>query len=402
MKRVTIIGASAAGISAARTLRANSFDGSIAIVDAEARLPYQRPELSKRVLETMQVDSSDIPLLTEQEARDLRLDLLLGDRAVALDAGTRRLRLESGANVSGDAVLVATGGTARRLPLPGANLKGVHTLRDFTDAVALREHLSSAESIAVVGGGLIGAEIAAVAARAGRRVSWLDAAAKPLTHVLPEAIADCLIDAHRQLGIELHARISIRGFVGHAGRVQHVEFADGSRIAAQVVVVGVGMAPNDTLARDAGLAASNGIHVDESQRTDAPGVFAAGDVAAVLDAKSNRRHRQEHWQAAEEQGANAARVLLGSAATPASVPWFWSDQGADHIEMVGVCAPDTVLRHTPKGLVAFQLQAGRLVGVAAVNDIQPVRIGKRLIQRGISPSRERLADPGFDLRSLLN
>ena len=400
--RVAIVGASAAGISAARTLRACGFDGSITLIDAEPRWPYQRPELSKRLFETPPIAPADIPLLTEQAARDLRLDVLLGERAIALDAGSRRLSLKSGATLSNDAVLLATGGIARRLPVPGMDLEGVHTLRDFEDVVALREHLADADSIAVIGGGLIGAEIAAAAMGTGRRVCWLDAAPKPLTHVLPDAIADYLIDAHRRLGVELRSRASIRALAGHAGCLQYIELADGSRIPAQVAVIGVGMMPNDTLAREAGLAVSSGVDVDEEQRTAAFGVFAAGDMAAVLDPILDRRRRQEHWQAAEEQGANVARVMLGEPCTPASVPWFWSDQGSHHVEMTGVCAQETVLRMTQKGPVAFQLQAGRLVGVAAVDEIQAVRIGKRLIQSAISPARELLADPTVELRKLLS
>jgi 3-phenylpropionate/trans-cinnamate dioxygenase ferredoxin reductase subunit len=398
---ILIVGASAAGVSAARTLRAKGFEGDVVLIDADPNLPYERPPLSKRVLEEPGVTHADFPLLTAEQAQALRLDLRLGHRVERLDANALTLTLAGGETLSGQAILLATGGRARRLPLQGAELAGVHVIRSFADADALRADLSQAETVAVVGGGLIGTEAAVAIARTGKRVAWIDGAQKPLAHIFPTAIADHLVSAHLAAGLTLHVGVRIKQFFSVGGRVAGVELEGGETIPADVVILGVGMAPEDGLARAAGLEVSNGVHVDQDQRTSAAGVFAAGDVAAFIDEASGLRKRHEHWRAAEAQGANAAHAILGLALTTPTVPWFWSDQGAHHVEMAGHRTGDAVTRPGGKGPIVFELDGDRVACVASVNEPNAVRIGLRLIQSGRPMDRAVLADPTSDLRALL-
>ncbi len=396
-----IVGASAAGVSAARTLRADGFAGEIVLIDADPNLPYERPPLSKRVLEEPDVRAAHFPLLTAEQAAALRIELRLGERVERLDAVALTLALEGGATLSGQAIVLATGGRARRLPLPGADLAGVHLIRSFADADALREDLRAAEAVAVIGGGLIGTEAAVAIARGGKRVVWIDGAEKPLAHIFPTAIADHLVSAHLATGLTLHVGARIKQFVASGARVAGIELEGGEVVPADVVILGVGMAPEDGLARAAGLEVSNGVHVDDNQRTSAAGVFAAGDVAAFVDNASGLRKRHEHWRAAEAQGANAAHAILGLPLTAPTVPWFWSDQGAHHVEMAGHRTGDAVVRPGGKGPIVFELDGDRLACVASVNEPNAVRIGLRLIQSGRSVDRAALADPATDLRALL-
>jgi 3-phenylpropionate/trans-cinnamate dioxygenase ferredoxin reductase subunit len=398
---ILIIGASAAGVSAARTLRANAFDGPIVLIDADANPPYERPPLSKQVLQDPASVCEDFALLTVAQAQALGVQLRLGETVTALCAKTLSVTLDSGERLLASAILIATGGRARRLPVPGAELAGVHVIRTFADAHALRMEVAQANVVAVVGGGLIGAEAAATIARAGRRVVWIDGAAKPLVHIFPDAVADHLIASHLGAGLTLRAGVGLDRLLEADGRVCGLQLQDGEVIAADVVVLGVGMAPNDSLARAAGLEVSVGVHVDGRQATSAAHIFAAGDVAAVVDEVTGQRRRHEHWRAAQEQGANAARAMLGLAVLPPAVPWFWSDQGPHHVEMAGRRTGDCVARLGGKGPIVFEMEDGRVVGVASVDEPNAVRVGLRLIQSGRPVERAMLANAAIDLRVLL-
>jgi 3-phenylpropionate/trans-cinnamate dioxygenase ferredoxin reductase subunit len=354
------------------------------------------------VLEEPELGVLDIPLLGQQEAEDLRLTVRPGVRVAGLVPAERAVRLETGEDIRGvGAILLATGGRALRLALPGADLPGIHTIRCFDDVAALRTDLAAAERVAVIGGGLIGTETAVTLARSGRTVHWIDAAPQPLAHLLAPQLADYLVERHCALGITLHRGARLSGFAARQGRLSAVTFADGSTLPVDVVVMGVGMAPEHGLAVEAGLDVSSGIHVDAGQRTRIPEIFAAGDVASFAVSGSDRRKRHEHWRAAEEQGANAARVMLGQPPTPPSVDWFWSDQGDHHIEMAGRRGTHSVTRQQDSGLAVFELEDDRLVGVASVGDVQAVRVGLRLIQSGTAVDPHQLADPSTNLRNLL-
>lgn len=398
---ILIVGASAAGVSAARTLRDEGFDGAVVLIDADENPPYQRPPLSKQLLENPEIELSDFPLLTLEEADDLKIDLRLGQRVTSLDPETPAVTLADGTRLNGRSVILATGGQARRLSVPGADLAGVHVIRSYGDVVALRRDLTDAEAVVVIGGGLIGTEAAISVAASGKRVIWLDGADRPLAHIFPDAIADHLVAAHRADGLDLRVGVRLSHLVERSGRVIGVVLADGETIAADVVILGVGMTPCVALARDAGLACSNGIDVDSVQRTQASNVYAAGDVAALPGAEANARIRHEHWRAAEHQGAVAARAILGLDPLDAAPAWFWSDQGRFHIEMVGRRSGDSLTRPGGKGPIVFEMQGDVVVGAASIDEPNAVRVALRLIRSGHPVNRARLIDPTQSLREMM-
>jgi 3-phenylpropionate/trans-cinnamate dioxygenase ferredoxin reductase subunit len=396
---ILIIGASAAGVSAARGLRDRGFEGGVVLIDADPHLPYERPPLSKQMIEAPAAAREDFPLLTAPQAEDLRLELRLGDRVKRIAPESLSITLADGETMKGSAILLATGGRARRLPIPGVDLAGVHVIRTLADARALREDLAAARTVAVVGGGLIGAEAAMSVLRAGKPVVWIDAAQAPLSHIFPSAIADHLVASHLAAGLELRAVARLRRLVGRGGRVVAIEMEDGC-VAADVVILGVGMSPDDGLARAAGLDASCGVHVGQDHRTSAPGVFAAGDVAAfAIPGRGRRRH--EHWRSAQAQGVNAARAMMGLPVEAPAVPWFWSDQGAHHVEMAGRRTGDSLVRRGGRGPIVWEMDGDRLAGVASIDEPNAVRVGLRLIQSGKALDRAALTDPRIDPRALL-
>ncbi len=398
---ILIVGASAAGVSCARTLRALGCAEPIVLIDADPHWPYERPPLSKQMIGEHAAKAADYPLLTQADAAALSIDLHLGKRVSAVSAAGLSVTMENGGKLAGRVILLATGGRALRLRLPGASLPGVHVIRSLADALALRADLENAQDVAVVGGGLIGTEAAVAMARPGRKITWIDAAARPLAHILAEPIADALIASHTRAGVTLRVNARIERFAETDGRVCGVMFADGEILPAQLVVLGVGMVPQDDLARAAGLDVSAGVHVDPLQRTSAHGIFAAGDVASFSDAATPSRKRHEHWQAATQQGANAARAMLGLDPLPAGPAWFWSDQGRHHVEMAGRRTGDSVVRRTERGISVFEFDRETIAGVASLDDPAAVRIGMRLMAAGQTPDRRMLADPATDLKQLL-
>jgi 3-phenylpropionate/trans-cinnamate dioxygenase ferredoxin reductase subunit len=397
--KIVIVGASAAGVSAARTLRAEGFSGNVVLIDADPNPPYERPPLSKHLLEIEGAVCGDYPLLSREDAESLDLDLRLGQRVDALDP-EGSVTIEGGETIAAHGILIATGGKARRLPLPGADLAGVHVIRCSADVEALKVDLRRAGSVAVVGGGLIGTEAALAMLRSGRQVTWIDAAERPLSHIYPELIASHLVASHIAQGLSLRAAARLTEFVDRQGRVAGLRFADGEVLEVDLVVLGVGMAPNDGLARRAGLEVSDGVNVDADQRTSAPRVYAAGDVAAVLQ-QDGARQRHEHWRAAEHQGAAAARAMLGLEVQPAPPAWFWSDQGVHHVETAGRRTGDLVVRPGGRGPIVFEMDGDLLAGATTVDEPNAVRAALRLIQSRRPVARDRLADPNVDLKELL-
>lgn len=402
LRAVLIVGASAAGISAARTLREQGFDGEVEIVDSDPTLPYERPPLSKAAICGPALAADDIPLITESEASALRLRLRLGRRVAELRPRQRGVELAQGGAIEADAVLLATGARALRPRVPGVDLEAVHTLRTYSDAQAIREAVGDAETVAVIGGGLIGAEVAATLAGRGLRVVWIDMTPAPLSHIFPAPLADHLARLQRERGVEVHAGARVKGLLSGGARVDGVELENGLRFRVEAVVLGTGCAADVALARGAGLTVSTGVQVDHNQQTSIAGIYAAGDVAAIYDPTTGLSACEQHWRAAQQQGARAAFGMLGRSTPPGGPSWFWSDQGAEHVEMVGRLTGDSIVRRTSAGLAVFEMQGDRLAGVAAAGSIEPVRAGRRLIERGAAVDRRQLADPCVTLRDLLN
>ncbi|QDK35717.1 NAD(P)/FAD-dependent oxidoreductase [Sphingomonas sp. IC081] len=396
---VAIVGASAAGVAAATTLRDEGYEGEITLIGGETDLPYERPAVSKDILLT----GAAPPIIPEQRYAELNIKLLLGTRAERIDARYGQIELSDGRTMVSDRLLLATGGWPRRLPVPGAELGGLHYVRDARDGQAIRSGLRPGARIAVVGGGLIGAEVAASAVQAGCEVDWIEAEGLCLARALSRPLAEAMMDVHRQRGVRVHANALVVRLIGERS-VQAVELADGRRIDADMVVVGIGITPAAELAEEADLTVSDGIVIDPFCRTSAENVYAAGDVARHQTRYMATPSRLEHWRNAQEQGVTAARAMLGHRQPYDELPWFWTDQYDLHIEGCGVMRADdeTILRGNlaDGNATVFHLRAGSLVGACALNRQGDVRGAMRLITRGLTPSADILSDPTKDLRKI--
>jgi NADPH-dependent 2,4-dienoyl-CoA reductase/sulfur reductase-like enzyme len=329
---VAVVGASLAGLSAARALRNQSYDGRIVVIGDEVHLPYDRPPLSKDFLAG--TASLDDIALGAPDDEDLALEWRLGTTAVGLDHLSRSVLLHDGSEVRADGVVLATGARARRLP-GSDRLDGVHVLRSLDDAISLREDLAAAERLVVIGAGFIGAEVASTARKLGLEVTVLETQPVPLAGPLGTEMGAVCAELHADHGTRLLTGAGVAGLVG-TGRVEAVELTDGSRVPADVVVVGIGAAPNIEWLTDSGVALGNGVLTDAHGATNIPGVVAVGDCAATWSVSAERHVRIEHWTNALEQPAAAVATLLGAGEpAPTPVPYFWSDQYGARIQFAG-------------------------------------------------------------------
>ncbi|MEU6478090.1 FAD-dependent oxidoreductase [Streptomyces sp. NPDC047017] len=369
MRRVVVVGASAAGLSAAETLRRAGFDGDLTVVGQERHLPYDRPPLSKQIL-TGAWEPERAMLRRPADLDALRLDLRLGVRAAALAPAARTVTLDDGAELPYDGLVVATGVRPRRLP--GCGTPGVHVLRDLPDALALRDRLTAGGRLVVVGAGFLGAEAASAARSLGVSVTLVEPAAVPLAHAVGERVGTFLARVHRDHGVDLRVRAKVVEIVTGAGRATGVRLADGTVIPADDVLVAVGSRPNTEWLHGSGLDLADGVVCDRYSAAG-PGVYAAGDVARWYHPLFGTTLRVEHRTNAAEQAMTAARNLLDPAhAKPfAPVPYFWSDQyglrlqafghlrGHDEAQVVDGDLADG------RFLVAYG-RAGKLTGALAV------------------------------------
>jgi NADPH-dependent 2,4-dienoyl-CoA reductase/sulfur reductase-like enzyme len=334
---VVVAGASLAGLRAAETLRADGYDRRIIVIGAEPHLPYDRPPLSKEVLQGRAEPASTM-LRSEEKIAALEAEFLLGRRAVGLDMSERHVALDGGEQVAFDGLVVATGAAPR--PLPGAPvLAGVHVLRTLDDCIALRQDMEAGARVVVVGAGFIGSEVAATARARGLDATVLEALPVPLERALGPEMGAAVSLLHRDHGVDLRLSATVAAIEG-GERVERVRLGDGSALAADAVVVGIGVTPCAGWLEGSGLDVADGVVCDE-RCVAGPGVVAAGDVARWRNALFDEVMRVEHWDNANMQGKAAARSLLhGDAAEPyAPVPYFWSDQYDTKIQFVGRAAP---------------------------------------------------------------
>ena len=336
MKSVAVIGASLAGLSAARALRAQGFDGELTIVGAEQHRPYDRPPLSKEFLAG---DIGEAALALEADDDDLNAEWLLGVHATRLDAGATAVALDDGTTLRADGLVVATGARARAWP-GSEQLAGVHVLRTVDDAVALRAELQPGARLVVIGAGFIGAEVASTAAKLGLDVMVVEAALAPLAGPLGVPLGAAVARLHTEHGTRLLCGAPVAGLLG-TDRVTGIELADGRLVAADVVVVGIGAVPNVEWIRDSPVDVANGIVCDAGGATTVPNVVAVGDCAAWYEPSIGGPHRVEHWSGALERPAIAVATLLAGQhdGRPAKPPYFWSDQYGRRIQFAGIADP---------------------------------------------------------------
>ena len=378
---IVVVGAALAGLRAAEELRALGFGGRLVMVGAEEHLPYDRPPLSKQLLAGEW--EAEQTALRRGPYDDLDLDWRLGRPAAALDVASRTVTLTDGEEIGFDGAVLATGSVPRTLPgtPPWA---GIHVLRTLDDSLALRAELERDPAVVVVGAGFIGAEVAATCRRRGLAVTLLEALPSPMVRGLGPVLGDALGTLHRAHGVDLRLGTGVAGFEGH-GRVEGVRLDDGTVVAADVVVVGIGVRPATDWVEGSGLQLDNGIVCDETCLA-APRVVAAGDVARWPNPRfGGELMRLEHWTNAAEQGVYAARRLLDDGAEPFDpVPFVWSDQYDIKIQVAGVVRGDDRIEVVDGSLdehrfVAAVGRAGRLVGAVAFNRPRPLMQLRRLI-----------------------
>lgn len=395
---VVVVGGGMAGFSALSELRAKGFEGSLTLVEAGG-MPYDRPPLSKDFL-LGDKDATALHFADEAWYRDRSIELVLGRRAVALDADAGAVTLDDGTVVTADVILLATGGTPRALPVPGGDLGGVFVLRDLEDAEKLKNVMSDGARVAVVGAGLIGAEAAASLKHLGAEVTIVDPVELPLAPVIGDELATLLHSAHEAHGVRVVAS-GVDGIERTDAGGLRVHLSNGDAVEADLVLVGIGIVPSVGLAEAAGLEVANGVVVDRFQRTSHPRVFAAGDSSRRRDAA----RRAEHWEAAQFSGKVAAAGILGIEPPAEDAEWFWSDRYDLHLECVGtLVGPGDIVVRGSEGelpIAVFRIVDGLLVGAASVNDSMAVRAARRLMAGAVPVNAEELADTSVNLRNLL-
>ena len=397
-----VVGAGHAGGRAVEAMRGAGFTGKIILIGDEPHLPYERPPLSKDLLQGR--PEAHTPVREDTFYAENDIDCRLGRRATALDPAGKTVTLDDGNSVSYDKLLLATGGAVRRLALPGTDLANIHYLRTLDDSRAIQGGLGDGKRVVVVGGGFIGLEVAASVRQQKCAVTVLEMADRLMGRaVLPE-ISAAFLGLHTDRGVDIRLNTGIASFEGD-GSVSHAITGDGQKISADIAVIGVGIIPETALAEDAGLAVDNGIVVDEFGRTSAPDVYAAGDVTNHLNPLYGRHLRLESWQNAQNQAIAAAKTMCGDVQAYSEVPWMWSDQFDANLQVAGM--PErwdrVVFRGDPAStdFIGFQMAGDRLVGAMSVNRPRDMRVARRLIGGDKALDDAALADESVSMRDLM-
>ena len=397
-----VVGAALAGAKAAETLRSEGFDGRILLFGAERERPYERPPLSKDYLRG-ESPREKAYVHPESFYAENGIELRTSTPVAELDAALSELVLKDGERVRYDRLLLATGAEPRRLPVPGAELEGVLYLRDLDDSDAIAERLNRGGKVVVIGAGWIGAEVGASAREKGLEVTIVEQASVPLERVLGQEVGAVYRDIHVDHGVELLTGTGLEAFEGDRA-VERVRLSDGRTIDCDFVVVGIGVTPRTALAETAGIDVENGILVSERLETNAPGVFAAGDVANAWHPFYGERIRVEHWANALNQGPAAAKSMLGSAEPYERLPYFFSDQYDVGMEYSGYAPSwdEVVFRGDPgsREFIAFWLKAGRVVAGMSVNIWEVIDQIQALIRSRERVDVARLRDPDLPLEEL--
>jgi 3-phenylpropionate/trans-cinnamate dioxygenase ferredoxin reductase component len=401
-----IVGGGLAGALAAETLREEGFDGRITLLGEEPHRPYERPPLSKDYLQG-KADRDSIFAHPAPGYADHAVELRLGTAVTSLDPAARTVTTASGVQLGYDKLLLTTGSTPRRLSVPGADLDGVRYLRSVDDSERIKTGFAHPHRVAIIGAGWIGLETAAAARNAGVDVTLLERSELPLLHVLGPETGPIFADLHRDHGVDLRSQVAVAELTGRNGAVTGVILSDGSRIDADMVLVGVGITPNTQLAAQAGLDVDNGILVDEHLRTSDPNIFAAGDVANAYNPRLGRHIRVEHWANARRQGATAGKAMLGQDAVDARPSYFFTDQYDLSMEYTGDIGPsgyDQVIFRRypdPRQLIVFCLSNQRVQAGMNINIWDVADDIDRLVESPHPADIDDLADPGIPLDSLL-
>jgi 3-phenylpropionate/trans-cinnamate dioxygenase ferredoxin reductase subunit len=402
---IVVIGGSYAGLNAAAAARTAGYGGSITLLADEAQPPYQRPPLSKDFLRgTMQ--ASQLPLRPAAFYETNRIDVRLATRATRIDRQAKAVELAGGGQLPYDKLILATGCRARLLTIPGSDAQGIHYLRTLDDSVAIAKQLDGASHVTIVGGGFIGLEIAASLRAKGMAVDVVEAQPRLLARAMPAVMSEYVHARHAKEGVNVHFSAQLASFTVEAGRVAGVVLADGRSWPADLVIVGIGVLPNQEIAEEAGLECRNGIVVDAFARTSDPSIFAAGDCTSHPNAFLDGAFmRLECVQNAIDQGRVAGANAAGSETRYNAPPWFWSDQFDMKLQGTGLSMgfdSFTVRGRMEEGAFSiFYFRGGRLAAVDTVNKPGEHMMARKLLAAGAPLSAEQAADVAFDLKQLI-
>ncbi|MBB4570287.1 NAD(P)/FAD-dependent oxidoreductase [Rhizobium leucaenae] len=401
--RLVIVGAGQAGFALAAKVRTLGDSRPITIIGAEENLPYQRPPLTKKyLLGEMAFDR--LLFRPEHWYADNNVEIRLSTWVEQIDRAAKQVMMQDGSALGYETLALATGAMPRRLPPSvGGALEGVYLARDKRDADQLASEMRAGRRVLIIGGGYIGLEAAAVARHRGLEVTLIEMADRILQRVAARETADIMRAIHRQHDVVIREKTGLKQLIGKNGHVVAAELSDGSTIDVDFVIVGIGVAPNDRLAKEAGLGVGNGIVVDSFARTSDPSIFAVGDCAELP--WNGGRIRLESVQNAVDQAEAAAGIIAGGNEPYDPKPWFWSDQYDVKLQIAGfnLGYDETLLRAGGRegSASVWYFQDGRFIAVDAINDAKAYVTGKKLLETGINPEKAILADSAADLKQLL-
>jgi 3-phenylpropionate/trans-cinnamate dioxygenase ferredoxin reductase subunit len=404
---VAIIGAGQAGGEVATSLRQNRFEGRIVLLGDEPHLPYLRPPLSKAYL-AGEIAAEALIYKAAVAYEKAAVDVRLGIRVERIDRSAKQLVPAGGGLLDYDRLVIATGGRARPMTVPGANLRNIFSIRQISDVEALRPHLESGRRLVIVGGGYVGLEVAAVAVKRGLQVAVLEGAPRVLARVTAPELSRFYERVHREAGVDVRTGVAVTGFAAGPDGVSvgAVQCGENESFAADFVVIGIGLLPNTELAEAAGLSVDGGIVVDDLCRSSDPDIYAIGDCSTHANhGFLQRKIRLESVPNALEQARAVAAAISGRPSPGASAPWFWSDQYELKLQMVGLSDGygQVVIRGSTESasFIAFYLKDGQVIAADAVNRPSEFMAAKRLVGERMSVPADRLADEAVPMKTLL-
>jgi 3-phenylpropionate/trans-cinnamate dioxygenase ferredoxin reductase subunit len=399
-EHIVIVGAGQSGAQAVASLRSEGFTGAMTMIGDEPFPPYQRPPLSKAYLNGS-MERERLFLKPDAFYADAKCELILGVGATHIDRARKVVVLADGREIAYDKLLIATGSRVRKIPVPGADLPGIFYLRGIADVDALREKFQSVKHLAIVGGGYIGLEVAAVGRKAGLEVTVFEAMDRVMARAVSKPISDFYEKVHRDAGVNLLLNTGVERFEGE-GALQAIR-AGGKSYAAEAALVGIGIGPNVELAKDAGLKCDDGIVVDNGAQTEDPSIFAAGDCTKHTG-REGLQLRLECVQNAIDQAKHAALTMTGKSTNYQEVPWFWSDQYDLKLQIAGLIRPtdSIVLRGDPasRKFAAFHLRDGVVAAVESVNAAPEYLMGRKMIAERKVVDPTVLADMSVPMKTI--
>ena len=401
MENVVIIGAGQAGFSVASELRKLGFEGTISLIGKECHAPYQRPPLSKDYL-LGKIPKDRLLIRPTPYYAEQNISLLLGESVTGIDTQSRVVSFESGGSLQYDALVLVTGAIPHRLSAKiGGNLEGVHYIRNLVDIDDLAPAINAGNKVAIIGGGYIGLEAAAVAAQKDMKVTVIEAASRILNRVACKQTSDFIRDLHIEHGVNILDGQAVKSLRGASGKVTDVVLENGNIIATDIVIVGIGVEPETSIAESAGITLANGIRTDEYGKTDIPGIWAAGDCASFP--WNGGLVRLESVPNAIDHGQAIARNLMGQNEKYIPKPWFWSDQYDLKLQIAGWndSYDDVVIRNNGAKRSHWYFSGQKLVTVDSFNDPASHMVARRLLTSGKPVSKTRIVDPKTELKTIL-